>query len=359
MERVFNFAAGPSALPLPVLEQAQRELLCYPGAGCSVMEMSHRSSAFQEIAAKAEENLRRLMDIPDTYAVLFLQGGASLQFSMVPMNLMEKGATAAYAETGNFAKKAAAEAKRWGKVVTVASSKDANYSYIPEITADMVPQEAAYQHITGNNTIYGTQYKTLPKVSVPLVADLSSSILGRVYDVNECALIYAGAQKNMGPAGLTVVIIRKDLLGKASDEVPAMLNYTLAAEADSMYNTPPCFSIYIAGLVFEYLLGQGGVPEMERRNAEKSALLYSILDESKFYVGSARADSRSNMNVTFTLPSDELTAAFVKGATAQGMINLKGHRAVGGIRASIYNAMPMEGVRKLADYMRQFEKENG
>ncbi len=359
MERVFNFAAGPSALPLPVLERAQRELLCYPGAGCSVMEMSHRSSAFQEIAAKAEADLRRLMNIPDTYAVLFLQGGASTQFSMVPMNLMEKGGTAAYAETGSFAKKAAAEAKRWGKVVTVASSKDENYSYIPDITADMVPQDAAYLHITGNNTIYGTQYAAFPKVSVPLVVDLSSSILGRVYDVTECGLIYAGAQKNMGPSGLTVVIVRKDLLGKAGDEVPAMLNYALQADAGSMYNTPPCYSIYIAGLVFDYLLEQGGVPEMERRNAEKSALLYSILDESKFYRGSARADSRSNMNVTFTLPSDELTGAFVKGAAAQGMINLKGHRAVGGVRASIYNAMTLEGVQKLADYMRRFEKENG
>lgn len=359
MERVFNFAAGPSALPLPVLERAQRELLCYPGAGCSVMEMSHRSSAFQEIAAKAQADLRKLMSIPDDYAVLFLQGGASTQFSMVPMNLMEKGGTAAYAETGNFAKKAAAEAKRWGKVVTVASSKDENYSYIPKITDDLIPVDAAYLHITGNNTIYGTQYRTMPKVNVPLVADLSSSILGRVYDVTECDLIYAGAQKNMGPAGLTVVIVKRSLLGKASDEVPAMLNYALQADADSMYNTPPCFSIYIAGLVFEYLLEQGGVAEMERRNAEKSALLYAALDESKLYKGSARADSRSNMNVTFTLPSDELTAAFVKGATAQGMINLKGHRAVGGIRASLYNAMTLEGVQKLVEYMKRFEKENG
>ncbi|MBQ5999955.1 MAG: 3-phosphoserine/phosphohydroxythreonine transaminase [Clostridia bacterium] len=359
MERVFNFAAGPSALPLPVLEKAQRELLCYPGAGCSVMEMSHRSSAFQEIAAKAQADLRKLMDIPDDYAVLFLQGGASTQFSMVPMNLMEKGGTAAYAETGNFAKKAAAEAKRWGKVVTVVSSKDENYSYIPEITDDLIPTDAAYLHITGNNTIYGTQYRTLPKVGVPLVADLSSSILGRVYDVTECDLIYAGAQKNMGPAGLTVVIVKRSLIGKASDEVPAMLNYALQADADSMYNTPPCFSIYIAGLVFAYLLEQGGVAEMERRNAEKSGLLYAALDGSKLFKGSARADSRSNMNVTFTLPSDELTAAFVKGATAQGMINLKGHRAVGGIRASLYNGMPIEGVQKLVEYMKRFEKENG
>ena len=359
MDRVFNFAAGPSALPLPVLERAQRELLSYPGSGCSVMEMSHRSAAFQGIADKAEADLRLLMNIPEDYAVLFLQGGASTQFSMVPMNLMQRGETAAYAETGNFAKKAAAEAKKWGKVVTVASSTDRNYAYIPEITADMIPEDAKYLHITGNNTIYGTQFKTAPKVNVPLVADLSSSILGRVYDVTEYDLIYAGAQKNMGPAGLTVVIVKKELLGKAADEVPSMLNYALHADAGSMYNTPPTYSIYIAGLVFDYLLKEGGVAEMEKRNAEKSALLYGILDESKLYTGSADKDSRSNMNVTFTLPSDELTAAFVKGATAEGMTNLKGHRAVGGIRASIYNAMTIEGVKKLADYMVRFEKENG
>ena len=359
MSRVYNFSAGPAVLPEEVLKEAAAEMLDYQGCGMSVMEMSHRSSVFQEIIETAEADIRELMHIPDNYKVLFLQGGASQQFAMIPMNLM-KNKVADYIVTGQWAKKAAKEAEKYGEVHVIASSEDKTFSYIPDCSDLDISEDADYVYICENNTIYGTKFKELPNTKgKTLVADVSSCFLSEPVDVSKYGVIFAGAQKNMGPAGLTVVIIRKDLLGKASDEVPAMLNYTLAAEADSMYNTPPCFSIYIAGLVFEYLLGQGGVPEMERRNAEKSALLYSILDESKFYVGSARADSRSNMNVTFTLPSDELTAAFVKGATAQGMINLKGHRAVGGIRASIYNAMPMEGVRKLADYMRQFEKENG
>ena len=358
MERVYNFAAGPSAMPVSVLEQAQREMLCYPGAGCSVMEMSHRSGAFQSIIDKAESDLRKLASIPDDYAVLFLQGGASMQFSMIPMNLMDKGGVAAYMETGVFAKKAVEEAERWGRAVIVASSKDKNFSYIPEIDPAAVPAEAAYLHVTGNNTIFGTQFVEMPKTTVPLVADLSSSILGKAYNISDFALIYAGAQKNMGPAGLTIVILRKDMLRDLPHEVPAMLNYKVQVEGGSMYNTPPCFSIYMSGLIFDYVLKEGGVEEMERRNNHKAGLLYELLDNSKFYTPTARADCRSNMNVTFTLPDEALTAAFVKGAAARGMTNLKGHRSAGGIRASIYNAMPVEGVQELLNFMKQFEMEN-
>ena len=358
MNRDFNFGAGPSMLPLPVLEKVQKELLCYPGEKCSVLEMSHRAPAFMEIISKAEADLRTLLAVPDSYAVLFLQGGASMQFSMIPMNLMPRGGTAAYADTGVFAKKAAEEASRWGDAVIVASSADKSYSYIPSITQQSIPKDAAYLHICGNNTIFGTQFNTLPAVDLPLVVDLSSSLMGQLYNVEDCGLIYAGTQKNMGIAGLTIVIIRRDLLKELPEEIPSMLNYKLLAEHGSMYNTPPCFSIYLSGLVFEYTLAQGGVAEMERRNKEKAALLYDVLDASKFYTHKVRAQDRSIMNVTFFLPDEAFTAAFLKGAQQKGLSGLKGHRDAGGIRASLYNAMTYEGVSALADYMKAFETEN-
>ncbi len=359
MERKINFAAGPSVMPVPVLEKIRDEMLCYPGGGSSVIEMSHRSSSFQSIHDNAQATLRRIMNISDEYAVLFLQGGASLQFSMVAMNLMEQGGSADYAETGSFAKKAAAEAARWGNVNTIFSSKDTNYSKTPVITPDMLTEGAAYLHITGNNTIFGTTYGTVPQTGgVPLVADWSSSILGHEINVSDYDLIYAGAQKNMAPAGLTVAIVKKALLKDTPKLVPSMLSYKVAADNNSMYNTPPCFSIYSAGLVFEWIEKNGGVAAIEKTNKEKASLLYNVIDASSMYKGCADKDSRSLMNVTFTLPSDELTAQFVKESAAKGLINLKGHRSAGGIRASIYNAMPIEGVAALAEFMKEFETNN-
>ena len=350
MARVFNFSAGPSMLPESVLSRAAAEIMDYHGSGQSVMEMSHRSKVFEEIMDEAQNLFRSVLSVPDNYDILFLQGGASTQFAAIPLNLLNGSGKADYMLTGQFSTKAYKEACKYGDIRVVASSKDKTFSYIPEVTREDFDPEADYAYICLNNTIYGTKFPYIPDTGdVPLVADVSSCFLSEPLDVSKFGIVYGGAQKNVAPAGLTIVIVRKDLVGKSRDITPAMLDYKNMADNDSMYNTPPCVSIDVAGLVFEYLLGQGGGPEMEGRNAEKSALLYSILDESKFYVGSARADSRSNMNVTFTLPSDELTAAFVKGATAQGMINLKGHRAAGGIRASIYNAMPMARVRKLAD----------
>jgi len=359
MERIFNFSAGPSMLPLPVLEQAQRDLVCYPGAGISVMEMSHRSPAYEDIIHRAEASFREVMQIPDDYAVLFLQGGASMQFAMVPLNLMPEGGCADYAVTGVFANKAAQEARRYGTVNVVTSSKADNYTYIPRITPDMLTPESSYLHITVNNTIFGTTYHQLPETGGKLlVADMSSNIMGEQYNVSDFGLIYAGAQKNMGPSGLTVVIIRKDLLGHARDICPTMLDYQIHADAGSMYNTPPCWSIYMAGLVCDWVKEQGGVYAMEARNCAKAAILYDVLDSSSMFRGAARKEDRSIMNVTFTLPTDELTKKFLREAEANGMTNLKGHRLVGGCRASIYNAMPMEGVEKLAELMRRFEAEN-
>ncbi len=359
MDRVYNFSAGPSMLPLPVLEQAQRELVCYPGAGCGVMEMSHRSHAFEAIIGRAEETLRKLMRIPEDYAVLFLQGGATLQFSMVPMNLARRGQTADYAVTGIFAKKAFAEAKRWCCANAVSDGSMSGYTAIPELTPDLLSPDAAYLHITGNNTIYGTAYRTEPETNgVPLVADWSSAILGREIDVSKYALIYAGAQKNMGPAGVTVVIIKKSAIPDEVDPVvPSMLQYKIMAESGSMYNTPPAFAIYVAGLVFEWALDQGGVPALEKRNAAKAAILYSALDESKLFRPVAAKQFRSDMNVTFALPDEKRSADFLRMAEERGLVNLKGHRDVGGFRASIYNAMPAEGVEKLADCMRDFERQ--
>ena len=358
MERVFNFSAGPSMLPMEVLEQAQRDLICYPGAGCSVMEMSHRSKSFEDIRDRAEATLRRIMNIPEDYAVLFLQGGASTQFSAIPMNLAHQGDTTAYAVTGQFAGKALDEAKRWGNAVTVATSKPDNFTYIPKITPDMIPTDAKYLHITGNNTIFGTTYNTLPQVGdTPLVADWSSAILGKVIDVKKHALIYAGAQKNMGPAGLTVVIVKKDvILPEVDAVVPKMLRYAPMIENDSMYNTPPCWAIYVAGLVYEWVERSGGVEAMEERNTKKAALLYDLIDNSKVFNNPAAKEDRSIMNVTFTLPTQEDTDAFIALAKANNIINIKGHRSVGGCRASIYTGMPLEGVETLAKLMRDFEK---
>ena len=361
-ERVFNFSAGPSQMPLEVLEEAKAELTNYKGTGTSVMEMSHRSAAFQEIIDEAEETLRRIMSIPDDYAVLFLQGGASTQFSMVPMNLMHQGETAAYALTGNFASKAYEEGLRFGNAVAIASSKDKNFTYIPEIKLSDIPKDAKYLHITGNNTIFGTTYNTLPDLSgssILLVADWSSAILGKEVDVSKHDLIYAGAQKNMGPAGLTVVIIKKALLDFEPDKiVPTMLQYKIHADKGSMYNTPPCWCIYMSKLMFSWIEKQGGVSEMEKRNIQKSSLLYDYIDNSKLFTNSVNIKDRSIMNVTFTLPSQEQTAAFLKECADQGLINVKGHKLVGGCRASLYNGMPLEGVKKLIEVMKQFELNN-
>ncbi len=342
-------------MPIDVLKKARDEFLCYPGAGCSVMEMSHRTSAFDEIIDGAESVLREIMEIPDDYAVLFMQGGATTQFSMVPMNLAHQGECFAYMQTGQFATKAKAEGDRWGNAVFAGSSKDGNYSYIPE--AEGIPKDARFLHITGNNTIYGTTFNELPSHGdVPLVADWSSAILGRWIDVKDYDLIYAGAQKNMGPAGLAVVIIKKKLLDLEVDPVvPIMLRYKIAADNRSMYNTPPTFSIYIAKLMFEWVKAQGGVKAMEIRNREKAKLLYDFIDGSKLYSNPVRVCDRSIMNVTFTLPTEEDTAEFIKLCGQRGIINIKGHRSVGGCRASIYNGMPKEGVEKLIDTMKEFE----
>ena len=358
MNRVLNFSAGPSMLPLEVLEEAQRDLVDYKGCGSSVMEMSHRSKYFAPIIADAEASLRRIMNISDDYHVLFLQGGASLQFSMIPMNLAKRGEKAAYVVTGQFAGKALDEGARWCDAVCLANGKENGFTAIPRINAADVPQDARFLHITVNNTIYGTMWSELPETgSVPLVGDLSSVALGREYDINRFGLAYMGAQKNMGIAGLTVVIIRKELVTSELDEVvPSMLRYDLMAKNGSMYNTPPAFAIYMAGLMFNWVEAQGGVAEMERRNKEKAALLYSVLDESKLFAPRAEKDSRSITNVTFTLPTPELTADFVRMAEGRGMINVKGHRLTGGCRASIYNGMPMTGVENLAECMRDFER---
>jgi len=358
-KRAFNFAAGPSTMPEEVLEKAKEELLCYPGAGCSVMEMSHRSKEYQNIIDRAEASIRRLMNISDAYAVLFLQGGATTQFSMVPMNLMHQGETACYINSGNFANKARLEAMRWGNAIELASSKDSKYTYIPRIGSSDIPKDAKYLHITGNNTIFGTSYSFIPEHgNIPLVADWSSAILGKEINVNDYDLIYAGAQKNIGPAGLTVVIVKKDVLIEPDSVVPVMLRYKEQIESGSMYNTPPCYSIYMSGLIFDWVERQGGVSEMQRRNLIKSEMLYDLIDNSMIYTNPVAKEDRSITNVVFTLPSDELTASFIAKAREKNIINIKGHKLVGGLRASIYNGMSIEGVEYLADFMKKFEKEN-
>lgn len=355
--RVYNFSPGPAMLPEEVLKEAQSDLLCYKDTGMSVLEMSHRSPEWEAIMAKTEADLRAVMNIPDNYSVLFQQGGASLQFAMIPMNLMNRFHRAYYMATGSFAKNAINDAKKIGEIKVVASSEDKTFSYIPDMSPEMFEGDADYVHITQNNTIYGTRFTTLPPVSdKPLVADVSSMILGQELDVTKYGLLYAGAQKNMGPAGLTVVIIRKDLLERSADSLPKMLSFKVQADTKSMYNTPPAFSIYIAGLVFEYLIKNGGVKAMQARNEAKAAMLYDYLDSSKLFRGTAVKKDRSLMNVTFVTGDGELDKKFVSEARKEGLVNLKGHRTVGGMRASIYNAMPVEGVQKLIDFMKEFER---
>jgi phosphoserine aminotransferase len=355
--RVFNFAAGPACLPETVLLEAQKDFLDYRGCGMSVMEMSHRSPEFEPIIAKAEADLRTLMNIPGDYKVLFLQGGASLQFSMVPMNLMNNYRRAYYVCTGAFAKNAISEAKKVGEVVVVASSEDKTFSYIPEFNRSMFEEDADFAHITQNNTIFGTRYTELPDTAgKPLVADLSSMILSEEVNVSDYGLIYAGAQKNIGPAGVTIVIIRNDLLERSSDKLSKMLSYKLQAENGSMFNTPPTFAIYIAMLVFQDLIKKGGVKAMQKINEQKAALLYDYLDSSILFKGTAQKKYRSLMNVTFVTGNEELDKKFVAEAKNKGIVNIKGHRSVGGMRASIYNAMPVEGIKRLIEVMKDFEK---
>lgn len=358
-KRVYNFSAGPSMLPLEVLEQAQRELVCYPSAGMSVMEMSHRSKVFESILEKAKADLKELMHIPDNYKILFLQGGGSTQFAMIPLNLMSGSNEADYVITGQWAKKAAEEAKRYGKVNIVASSADSTFNHIPDLDPSKCNPNADYFYITLNNTIYGTRWTKLPDVgSVPLVGDMSSSILSEEIDITKFGLLFAGAQKNLGPAGVTVVIVREDLLGKAMEFTPTMLRYDIHADNNSLYNTPPTYGIYFMGLVFEWLKRQGGVAAMQKINEHKAAILYDFLDESKLFKGTVVKKDRSLMNAPFVLPTEELNEKFIKEAKAQGFENLKGHRTVGGMRASMYNAMPVEGVEKLVAFMKEFEAKN-
>ena len=360
MARVFNFSAGPSVLPEPVLVKAASQLLEYPGTGQSVMEMSHRSAEYQAIIESAEALFREIMKIPDNYKVLFLQGGASSQFAMVPLNLFGITSKADFVNTGTWSKKAISEAKRYGTSRVVATSEDRKFSYIPRLDASMFDPTAAYAHITTNNTIEGTHFTTLPDTgAVPLVADMSSNILGEEYDVSKFGIIYAGAQKNIAPAGLTIVIIRDDLIGKALPVTPTMFNYQIHAEEKSLYNTPPCYCIYIAKLVLEWVKDLGGLTAMQQINRRKAAMIYDFLDSSTMFKGTAVVEDRSIMNVPFTSPSEDLDKKFIKEATAAGFINLKGHRSVGGMRASIYNAMPEAGVKKLVDFMKDFELKNG
>ena len=345
MSRVYNFSAGPAVLPLPVLEKAKAELVNTNGSGMSIMEMSHRSNMFLDIINESEKLLRELMSIPDNYKVLFLQGGASTQFAMVPLNLLSGSKKADFVNTGVWSKKAISEARKYGEVNVVASSEDTTFNYIPKLDESKFSKDADYFHITLNNTIYGTRYTVLPDTGdVPLVTDASSNILSQVYPVSKFGLIYAGAQKN--------------LIGKAMDFTPTMLDYKIHANSDSMYNTPPTFAIYMAMLVFQWLKEMGGISEMEKRNIEKAGLLYDFLDNSNLFKGTVVPKDRSLMNVPFLLPSDELNKQFIQEAKAAGLVNLAGHRSVGGMRASIYNPMPLEGVKSLVDFMEKFELKN-
>jgi len=358
--RVFNFSAGPAVLPEEVLRQAAAEMLDWHGSGMSVMEMSHRGPEFISIAEAAEADLRALAGIPAGYKVLFLQGGASLQFAMVPMNLLGGKKSADYVNTGEWSKKAIGEAKKLCTVNVAASAEDANFTYVPERSAWKLDPDAAYVHVCTNETIGGVEFHRVPDTgSVPLVADMSSHILSRPIDVTKYGLIYAGAQKNIGPAGLTLVIVREDLLERAPKGIASMLHYKAQAEAQSMLNTPATYAMYIAGLVFKWLQRQGGLAAIERQNIAKSALLYEYLGDSTLFRSPVRAADRSRMNVPFTLRDTALDAPFLKGAEERGMIQLKGHRSVGGMRASIYNAMPLEGVQRLVAYMREFEARHG
>jgi phosphoserine aminotransferase len=357
VHRVYNFSAGPAVLPLPVLEEIQRDLVSLPGVGMSILEISHRSAAFEAILGEAEQSIRALAGIPPNYKVLFLQGGASLQFLMVPMNLLSAGATADYIDCGSWADKAIKEAKKVGTVNVAASTKGENYSRLPRQEELKLTSGAAYVHMTSNNTIEGTEYRTLPSVGdVPLVSDTSSNMFSRPIDVAKHALIYAGAQKNMGPAGVTVVIVSDDMLQRSQKSLPTMLNYAVHAENRSLYNTPPAFAVYALGLVMKWLIAQGGLPAIARANDRKAGKLYAEIDRSGFYRGTASKDDRSLMNVTFRLATEDLEKQFVKESTAAGLDGLKGHRSVGGMRASIYNAFPEEGVDALVGFMKEFER---
>jgi phosphoserine aminotransferase len=358
--RLFNFSAGPAVLPVPVLEEAQRDLVTLPGVGMSVLEISHRSKAFEAILARTEADVRTLGNVPSNYKVLFLQGGASLQFSMVPLNLLGPDQSADYIVTGGWAQKAVKEARRVGTVNIAGSTESENFSRIPRQDELTLDPNAAFVHMTTNNTLFGTEWKGEPEVGkVPLVADTSSDMFSRPIDVAKYGLIYAGAQKNLGPSGVTLVIIREDLLARSSKSLHTMLNYAVHAENGSMYNTPPCFGIYLMGLVMKWGLAEGGLEAIGARNARKAATLYDEIDRTGFYKGTADQGSRSTMNITFRLPSEELENAFVKASTAAGLDGLKGHRSVGGMRASIYNAFPEAGVEALVEFMREFERTKG
>lgn len=359
MGRVYNFSAGPAQLPVSVLERAQEELLSYQEKGMSVMEMSHRSSDFKKIIERTEELIRELMEIPETYRVLFIQGGASLQFSMVPLNLLKDGGHAYYVNTGSWSKKALSEAKKIGEAKILASSDDQNFTYIPELDLQQINEQTDYVHITTNNTIEGTRFTKFPNTGhVPLVADASSNILSEQWDVSKFGLIYAGAQKNLGISGLTIVIIREDLIGHAKADIPTMLNYETYTKNNSLYNTPPTFAIYITMLLMEWLKEQGGVAAIEERNKEKANLLYKAIEDSKLFYSNVKREDRSLMNIPFMTDSDELNKLFVKEAEQEGLHQLKGHRSVGGMRASIYNAMPIEGVKTLVDFINEFERKH-
>ncbi|MBR1853545.1 MAG: 3-phosphoserine/phosphohydroxythreonine transaminase [Lachnospiraceae bacterium] len=359
MSRVYNFSAGPAVLPEEVLQEAADEMLDYKGSGMSVMEMSHRSKTYDNIIKEAEADLRELMNIPDNYKVLFLQGGASQQFAMIPMNLM-KHKVADYNVTGQWAKKAYQEAQLYGKANKIASSEDKTFSYIPDCSDLPISEDADYVYICENNTIYGTKFKTLPNTKgKTLVADVSSCFLSEPVDVTKYGVIYGGVQKNIGPAGVVIVIIREDLITEdVLPGTPTMLRYKIHADNDSLYNTPPAYGIYICGKVFKWIKKMGGLQAMKEHNEKKAKILYDFLDESKLFKGTVRKEDRSLMNVPFVTGNEELDAKFVKEATAAGFVNLKGHRTVGGMRASIYNAMPIEGVEKLVEFMKKFEAEN-
>ena len=357
MSRIFNFSAGPAMLPAEVLSRAGDEMLDWHGSGMSVMEMSHRGREFIGIAAEAEKDLRELLAVPANYKVLFLAGGATLQFAQVPMNLLRGKGRADYVATGEWSKKAIKEAKSYCDVHIAATSEERNFTYAPKQWN--VRNDAAYVHCCSNETIGGVEFHAVPQVPVPLVADASSHFLSRPMDVSKYGLIYAGAQKNVGPAGLTIAIVRDDLIGQAAKGTPSVMDYKAQAEADSMLNTPPSYSIYIAGLVFKWLRSLGGLAEIERRNIAKSRLLYDYLDSQDFYSNPIAKEDRSRMNVPFTLPDAKLDEPFLKGASERGMVQLKGHRSVGGMRASIYNAMPIEGVQRLVEYLREFEGKHG
>ena len=359
-ERIVNFSAGPAVLPVSVLEKARNELMALPGVGMSILEISHRSKMFEDVLARAEADIRQLAKVPSNYRVLFLQGGASLQFAMVPMNLLTSEATADYIVTGVWAAKAVDEAKKIGKVHVAATTKAEQFTRVPRGEEIVLTPGAAYVHMTSNNTIYGTEWKGVPEVGdVPLVSDTSSDMLSRPIDVAKHALIYAGAQKNMGPAGVTVVIIRDDLLARSPAALPAMLSYAVHAENGSMHNTPPVFAIYLLGLVTQWLIGQGGLEAVAVLNERKAAKLYTEIDRTGFYRGTAQKDSRSLMNVTFRLANEDLEKPFIQETEKAGLDGLKGHRSVGGVRASIYNAFPEEGIDALIAFMREFERRHG